>query len=74
MNVCVCFHLYVEYSPVNGLGLQQSHSASAESSTCHPAAKHPLHLHGRRHQLVQLSATHLIQVSDTGTSSYHTPP
>lgn len=67
----VCFHLYVKYSPVNGVGLQQSHRASAETSACHPAAEHPLHLRGCSHQLIQLPAAHLVQVSDTGTPSDH---
>lgn len=63
-------HLYVEYSPVNGMGLQQSHSASTESSTCHPATKHPLNLHGCKDQLIQLPAAHLIQISDKQTESH----
>lgn len=69
-HVCMnlCFHLYVKYSPVNGVGLQQGHRASAEASTCHSAAKYPLHLHGCSHQLIQLPAAHLVQVSNTGTS------
>lgn len=65
----MCFHLYVKYSRINCMGLQQSHSASTKASTCHPAAKHPVHLHGCSHQLIQLPAAHLIQVSDKGTWS-----
>lgn len=65
---CV-FYLYMEYSPINGVSLEQSHRAPAESSACHPAAEHPLHLHGRSHQLIQLPAADFIQVSDTSTWS-----
>lgn len=63
------FYLYVKYSPVNGIGLQQSHRAPAEPSARHPAAEHPVHLHGRSHQLVQLPAAHLVQVPVRGATS-----
>lgn len=56
-------HLYMLYGLVDGTGLQQSHSASTKSPTCHPAPIHTVHLHGCRHKLIQLFAAHLIQIS-----------
>lgn len=73
--ICVCVvwtNLHVAYGPVNSTSLHQGHGASTESSTCHPASEHPVHLHGHWHQLIQLAAAHLVQISAPGMSSYHT--
>lgn len=53
----------MDYGLLNGSGVQQGHRAPAKPPAGHPAAKHPLHLHGCCHQFIQLFAANLVQVS-----------